>query len=281
MDNNIFIYINRGGRGNFDSQKSNKCHGIIRLKFNNVKFDVLYNELKQKIERSEYPFHSIFPSEKILTDQYNCSRGTVRRALAELIKRGYIQAQQGKRVRVIYKPVVKNEFKMGGIESFKEAAARNHFVGTTKVLKLDEVIADEKLAEQTEFEIGDELYEVHRVRYINGKPLIFDINFFLKPIVHGLTEEIALNSIYEYLENTLNIVIVTSKRRMTTELATDYDKAYLELGDYNCLAVISGRTYNSDGIQFEYTQSRHRPDYFCFEDTATRRKYNLNKISAT
>ena len=170
---------------------------------------------------------------------------------------------------------------MGGIESFKEAAARNQFVGTTKVLKLDEVIADEKLAEQTEFEIGDELYEVHRVRYINGKPLIFDINFFLKPIVHGLTEEIALNSIYEYLENTLNIVIVTSKRRMTTELATDYDKAYLELGDYNCLAVISGRTYNSDGIQFEYTQSRHRPDYFCFEDTATRRKYNLNKISAT
>ena len=59
---------------------------------------------------------------------------------------------------------------------------------------------------------------------------------------------------------------------MTVEHATSYDMDYLEMGDYNCLAVVSGRTYNSDGLQFEYTQSRHHPEYFCFEDTATRRK---------
>ena len=49
------------------------------------------------------------------------------------------------------------------------------------------------------------------------------------------------------------------------------DEKYLELGDYNCLAVVSSQTYNSDGIMFEYTQSRHRPDYFRFQDNATRR----------
>ena len=237
-----------------------------------IKFDIIYSELKQKIENGEYPFRSVFPSENILTQKYNCSRNTVRRALSGLVERGYIQTQQGKRVIVIYKPVVKNEFKMGGIESFKEAAERNHFIGTTKVVKLSEIIADEKIANMTEFEIGAELYEVNRVRYVNGKPIIFDINFFLKSVVRELTEEIAINSIYEYLENELGVVIVTSKRRMTTELANDYDKKYLELGDYNCLAVISGRTFNSNGIQFEFMQSRHRPDYFCFEDTATRKK---------
>ena len=55
---------------------------------------------------------------------------------------------------------------------------------------------------------------------------------------------------------------------MTAELATSEDKKYLELEDYNCLAIVSGRVFNSDGIQFEYTESRHRPDYFCFKDTA-------------
>ena len=48
---------------------------------------------------------------------------------------------------------------------------------------------------------------------------------------------------------------------------------YLELcpEDYNCMAVVSSYTYNSDGIMFEYTQSRHRPDYFHFQDNAVRK----------
>ena len=49
--------------------------------------------------------------------------------------------------------------------------------------------------------------------------------------------------------------------------------AYLELdaNDYNCMAVITSRTYNGDGVMFEFTQSRHRPDYFSFQDNAIRK----------
>lgn len=38
------------------------------------------------------------------------------------------------------------------------------------------------------------------------------------------------------------------------------------------LAVITSQTFHADGVMFEYTQSRHRPDYFCFQDTATRKR---------
>lgn len=41
---------------------------------------------------------------------------------------------------------------------------------------------------------------------------------------------------------------------------------------YNCLAVVTSNTFNSDGVMFEYTQSRHQPEYFSFHDTATRKK---------
>ncbi len=95
---------------------------------------------------------------------------------------------------------------------------------------------------------------------------------FLKSVVPGLTKKIAEKSIYEYIENELGMAIITSKRKMTVERATEIDEKYLELNDYNCLAVITGQTYNADGIMFEYTQSRHRPDYFCFQDTATRKR---------
>lgn len=64
---------------------------------------------------------------------------------------------------------------------------------------------------------------------------------------------------------------MTSKWKMTVERVTEIDEKYLELNDYNCLAVVTGQTFNADGVMFEYTQSRHRPDYFCFQDTATRK----------
>ena len=49
---------------------------------------------------------------------------------------------------------------------------------------------------------------------------------------------------------------------MTVEKMTQIDEKYLDLDDYNCLAVVTSQTYNGDGEMFEYTQSRHRPDYF-------------------
>jgi len=208
-----------------------------------------------------------------LTKKYNCVRGTVHRAVNALIERGYLQGRQGSRIRVIYEPVERNIFKIGGIESFKEAAIRNGFSYDTKVVKLEEIVADEEISKRTGFKVGDKLFDVRRVRYIDGKALIFDKNYFLVKFAQGLNEEIAKSSIYDYLENVLKMKIMTSKRKMTTELANSEDKKYLELDDYNCLAIVSGRVFNGEGIQFEYTESRHRPDYFCFEDTATRHKF--------
>ena len=238
-----------------------------------IKFDEIYFDLKTKIETQEYPFNSCIPSETDLTKKYNCVRGTVHRAVNALIERGYLQGRQGSRIRVIYEPVERNIFKIGGIESFKEAAIRNGFSYATKVVKLEEIVADEEISKRTGFKVGDKLFDVRRVRYIDGKALIFDKNYFLVKFAQGLNEEIAKSSIYDYLENVLKMKIMTSKRKMTTELANSEDKKYLELDDYNCLAIVSGRVFNGEGIQFEYTESRHRPDYFCFEDTATRHKF--------
>ena len=67
------------------------------------------------------------------------------------------------------------------------------------------------------------------------------------------------------------MVIVTSKRTVTVEKATPLDEKWLALGEYNCLAVVSNQVYNSEGVMFEYTQSRHHPAIFRFQDNAVRR----------
>ena len=237
-----------------------------------AKYEGIYHSLKKRIEAQDYPYQSLLPSENTLIEKYACSRNTVRRALAELVADGYVQTMQGRGVRVIYQPVGKTTFTIGGIETFQETARRNRLHAVTKVTKFETVIADECFAAKSGFSVGDELWSIERVRYLNGKALILDVNYFLKEFVPGLTPQIAASSIYDYIENTLGMQIITSKRRMTVEHATARDEKLLDMGTYGCVVVVVNQTFNSAGLLFEYTQSRHQPDYFCFQDIATRKK---------
>lgn len=236
-----------------------------------AKYESIYRDLKDRIESEEYPYQSILPPESTLVITYDCSRNTVRRALKQLGDIGYVQAINGVGVRVIYQPIGKASFIIGGIETFQETAFRNRLNATTEVVMFAEITADKRVAKRTGFPEGTELYYIQRLRKLDGKPCILDINMFDRSLVPGITEEIAGKSIYDYIENELHMDIAMSKRRMTVERATQVDEKCLSLGDYNCLAVVTSQTFNGMGLMFEYTQSRHVPEYFCFMDTAVRK----------
>ena len=180
-----------------------------------AKYEQLYQILKGKIESGEYPPQELLPSEHMLIAELDCSRNTLRRAVGELVREGYVQTMQGKGVRNIFEPARQATFTLGTIETFAESAARNHWRGTSEILDFAEVTADDALADTTGFTPGTPLYYVQRLHYLNGQPLIMNHSY--------------------------------------------------------CLAVVSSQTYNSDGVMFEYTQSRHHPDYFRFQDNAVRR----------
>ena len=236
------------------------------------KFEDIYRDLKHHVEQGDYLYRELLPSENTLIGVYDCSRNTIRRAIAGLVEDGYVQTIHGKGVQVIYQPSEKTNFTVGGIESFKETAARNKMSYRTDVVCFETIIVDEALARESSFPVGSEVLHICRVRSVDNKPLILDINYFLKSGVPGLTEEIAGKSIYAYLEQELKMQIVTSKRKMTVEKATPQDRELICMDSYNCLAVVTSNTFNSDGVMFEYTQSRHQPEYFTFHDTAVRKK---------
>lgn len=237
------------------------------------KFEEIYRDIKDKIEEGEYLYGELLPSENTLVVMYDCSRNTVRRSIAGLVEDGYVQSVHGKGVQVLYQPEEeKASFTVGGIESFHETSLRNKLHPTTNVACFETVTVDEELHHQSNFPKGCQLIHIRRIRNIGGKNLILDDNYFLADAVPGLTPKIAGKSIYAYLENQLGMQIVTSKRRITVERANEIDRTYLDLEGYDCLAVVTSNTFNSDGVMFEYTQSRHHPDYFSFQDTASRKR---------
>jgi GntR family trehalose operon transcriptional repressor len=54
------------------------------------------------------------------------------------------------------------------------------------------------------------------------------------------------------------------------DYATAEDRQTMDLLDFDMLAVVNNRTFNAQGVMFESTESRHRPDYFTFNNTAVR-----------
>ena len=237
------------------------------------KYQDIYRDLRQKILAGTYSGTGLLPSEHELIETYDCSRNTVRRAIADLVEEGYVQTLQGKRVQVLSSPQTSAHFSVGGIESFREAAERNGMQHTeTRVLSFEEDELGEEEARESGFPEGSRVYRIKRVRCIDGMPLILDINLFLCSETKGLTPEIAETSVYDYLESELKMQITTSRRVITACPATPEDRRYLNLGKDGFVCIVTSQTFNGDGVQFEYTQSRHHPEYFCFEDTATRRK---------
>lgn len=230
----------------------------------------IYEDLRDKIIAGVYPYQTYIPSEHRLVEEYQCSHNTLRKALSVLMLHGFVQPIRGKGVLVLYRPQRRANFVLGDIETFGEAAERNGLTAQTKVCVFERVAADDVVAESTGFMPGDELIHVERLRIFDGKALIRDKSFFLASALRGLTPQIAERSIYAYAEDELGMEIVTSNRTMTIDYATPRDRELLDLLDFTVLAVVRNRTFNGEGIQFEATQSRHRPDFFTFNDTAVR-----------
>ncbi|WP_101841938.1 UTRA domain-containing protein [Halobacillus sp. Marseille-P3879] len=236
-----------------------------------TKFMDIYEDLKDKIERHVFEYQQLIPSENMLAKEYNCSRNTVRRAIAELVSKGYLQTKHGKGVRVIYQEFKQNEYMFGETETFKQFAQRNDKQHRTEVVLFEEVTADEQIQEITSMPLGTTLYHLQRVRYLDGNPVIMDHNYFRADVVKGLTVEIAEDSIYEYLEKELNHRVVTAKRQMIVEKTTPLDEKYLNMDGYNCVVVVTSYIYNENGVMFERTQSRHTPGNFVFFDQTQQR----------
>ena len=119
-------------------------------------------------------------------------------------------------------------------------------------------------AYHTGFTAGESLIRIVRIRGLNGIPRQIDHDYLLESAVGRLSKEDARRSIFSYLEETLGMRILKSKRQITVELATDEDFSYLDLGTFNCVAVTESHSFNSDGIMFEFTQTRSHPATFCY-----------------
>jgi GntR family trehalose operon transcriptional repressor len=233
------------------------------------KYLYIYENIKNNILNDSYKPGEKLPSENEFCKIYNTSRGTVRRALDMLSEEGLLNSIHGKGAFVLENNHI--TFSFGNLVSFAEVSSINGNDFVTSVPIFEEILIDKALHKRTCLEEGKEAYKLYRIRSLTNENIILDINYFLKDTVLNLTKEIAKKSIYKYIEEDLNTKIGFAKRIIKIESANSIDKKNLDMKSYDFVVVVKNFVYLNDGTQFEYTESRHRPDRFEFSDFARRR----------
>ena len=236
-------------------------------------FQSIYSDIKRSIESGAMQYQSLLLSENEFAKQYSCSRSTIRRALSELAQDGYVQPIQGKGVRVIWHPDEEQDatWSRVSLESFSEQADRMGFNGSTEVLAFERLTVMGRLAKTTGLPVGEEVVRIFRRRLADGVPVTTDLAYTLDREIPGLTPEIAASSTYAYIEGVLGLKIVTSKRSIMIEAATEDDRRLLAPPDsLPAVAVVRSQSYDSNGIMFEYSESRQHPYFFSYLDTVVR-----------
>ncbi|TSB45249.1 trehalose operon repressor [Alkalicoccobacillus porphyridii] len=232
------------------------------------KFQLVYEELAHQIQKGEWQPEELLPSELELVKQYHASRETIRKALKLLSERGYIQKIQGKGSVVLDRSKI--DFPFSGVSSFKELSERMNMKVETEVVAFDEVKAHLELQSKLQLTSEQSAICIKRVRKVDGERVILDKDDLVHSVVPGLTADISQNSIYEYIENQLGLVISFARKEIVVEEPTEEDRALLDLDGFSNVVVVRGQTYLDDAKIFQYTESRHRPDKFRFVNFARR-----------
>ncbi|MDQ0254752.1 GntR family trehalose operon transcriptional repressor [Evansella vedderi] len=232
------------------------------------KYLKVYDELVQLIQSGKLKAQTKLPSENDLAEQYDTTRETIRKALKLLSEHGYIQKIQGKGSIIL--DINKFNFPISGLVSFKELASKMGQRARTHLVKLASADPTDYIKEQLQLDGSETIWEVIRVREMDGENVILDKDYLNKKLIPDLTVRVCENSIYEYIESELGLVISFAKKEITVEEATDEDKKLLDLEGFSSIVVVKNHVYLDDTSLFQYTESRHRPDKFRFVDFARR-----------
>ncbi|MGM9975175.1 MAG: trehalose operon repressor [Clostridiaceae bacterium] len=234
------------------------------------KYLLIYSDILAKIEEGTYKRNDKLPSEKELMDTYEVSRDTIRKSLKLLEEEGIIHKIKGKGSLIL--DINKLDLPVSGITSFKELSKNLNMQVNTILHELSHGEDEKTIREQLALREEASLWKVIRIRELGGKKVILDKDYFNGEIISGLTEAICMDSIYEYIEETLGLKIAFAQKEITVEDSTLEDQKLLDCEGYDMIVVVKSYTYLDDTRLFQYTESRHRPDKFKFVDFARRTK---------
>lgn len=219
----------------------------------------VFEILKKKIESGEWGVGSQIPIEEDLCKIYEVSKATIRLAVLELVRQGYLVRQQGKGTFVC-KRVIPEGLTMS--TSFKELMLEAGVAFSTQVLAQTVIMPTDDLDIKLEIHDDKHIIYIKRLRIIDSEPVVLQETYIPHHICPSLlNEDIADHSILELFEKKYDIPITSVKGYIEVVYAKEDESMLLGLPDNSPALLLEQHFYSGD-TQIMYTRSIKRPDRF-------------------
>ena len=163
----------------------------------------LTDALRKLIREGDLGQGADLPGELELATTLGVSRHTVRHALGALVNEGWLRRQRGAKTVVASGPRADSliERRLGSFYAFAwELEARGR-EPRSRLLSRSTILADARLAQALELELGSPLDRIERLRMAEDEPLTLEVSIWPASLTAGFDREaLERGSIYDLLE---------------------------------------------------------------------------------
>ena len=212
------------------------------------------DEIRFQIERNEYKPHDKLPSERQLCDVFKSQRTTVRLALENLVKEGWIYCKENSGYYVSEPRIIET------LNVVSSMSGRINTLGKKmhrKVLYLREVESNKKLLKKMGVALGTKLYEFERVRYLKDEAISLETAYFEAKDFRGLLEKDLVNNSLFTMQGEQEIIVVN---------ANEIESKYLNVPKHSPLVLRRGILYTKDREIKSFHESVMRMQRFIYAD---------------
>lgn len=226
--------------------------------------------LRAEILAGTHPPLSQMASETELQERFGVSRITVRQALSELQKEGFIFRVHGKGTFVA-KPKPRQD--VTSLQGLAESlSAAGHQV-INRVRSVRTLPADELVASRLQLAPGTEVMAIERLRLINRAPISVEITYLPASLGKRVAKaDLITRDLFSIIENDCGVALGHAQLTIDAVAATAEFAAALEVAADSPLMRIERLSHTQTGAPIDFEFLYYRGDAFQYRLRVDRRK---------
>ena len=213
------------------------------------KYMIVIDEIEKIIESQE--INSLIPSERVLSEQLDISRMTIRKAVQILVNKGKLYRVNNVGTFISDEKLYKVVNTLVGFTN--EVVATGSIV-ENEILEYSFKAASETVSAKLHIQEGSKVHKVVRVRKRDGVPIMIDTSYFPADII-DLNIDVIKGSIYEHITKTLGLTISSAIQEIKASFIPEKLKGILNIKENEPTIFVDLIGYLENGRIYEYATS--------------------------
>lgn len=236
------------------------------------KYYVLEKEIIDRIDRKEYHENEPIPSERELVESFGVSRITVRRAIDELVRDGYLYKVQGKGTFVKGEEYGQD---LISITSCTEDVINHGMTPRREVISSEVVEATGEICSALELSRGENVFRLERIYFADDTPINHTVTYLPYKLFFGIDLfDFSQESLYQILGKEYHARLLNATRTVEATLAKGKTAEYLHVKAGIPLLYFTCIT------QGEVRGKKQPVEYFHCSYRSDKFKFYINQVSA-